>query len=123
MIPPILAAAKASPTVVSLLKTGNEDLRFHPFGEYTQDGKRPYAVWQTVYGQPENLLACTPSMDRWGVQVDVFALDPLAARAVFEALVAAVEPVAYIVGFNGEFREDVTRLYRISFTVEFMTSR
>lgn len=123
MYPPVVAMAQANATVVALLKTGTGPLRLFPFEEYTQDGDRPYAVWQTVYGSPENLLACVPSMDTWGVQIDAYALNPQVCREVAQALRDAFEVGAYIVGWNGEFREVDTKLYRISFTVEFMTER
>ena len=41
------------------------------------------------------------------------------AREVAAALFAALEPVAHVVAYNGEFREEVTRDYRYSFTVDF----
>jgi hypothetical protein len=118
---PVFAIASAAPAVTALL--GSAPVRFFLFGEAPQGVERPYAVWQTVYGSPENKLADTPDDDRWGVQVDVYADDAATARAAAEAIRNAVEPVAYVVSWNGEFREPETKLYRYSFTTEFLTPR
>lgn len=127
MYPPIAAVAQASAGVRAVLKTGNGPVRFWPFGEAPQKGnpgyRVPYAVFQTVYGSPNNLLACIPSMDTWGEQVDVYGETAASVRAVAEALRDAFEPVAYIVSWNGEFIDEETNLRRYSFTVEFMTPR
>lgn len=121
MNPPIFALAAASSAVTGLL--GTDPVRFYLFGEAKQNTPKPYAVWQTVYGRPENFLSGTPDMDIWGVQVDAYGSSASEARNVARALRDAFETSAYVVGWNGEFREPDTRLYRYSFTVEFMTGR
>lgn len=121
MNPPIFQLAVASAAVTGLL--GSSPTRFYLFGEADQNTPKPYAVWQTAYGSPENYLAGTPNDDRWGVQVDAYAISADAARDVGRALRDAFETTAYVVAWNGEYREPDTRLYRYSFTVEFMTSR
>lgn len=121
MNPPIFELAAESEAVTDLL--GSNPLRFYLFGEADQKTPRPYAVWQTVSGSPENLLNETPKGDSWGVQIDAYALTATAARDVGEALRDAFEPAGYVVAWNGEYREPDTKLYRYSFTVEFMTSR
>lgn len=123
MFPPVFDQAEASAPVVALLKTNDGPLRVYPFGEATQATPKPYAVWQIAYGSPDNLLACVPSMDTFGVQFDVYANTGKVARQVTEALVNAFEPFAYVVSWNGEFKDDPTDLYRVSFTAEWMTPR
>jgi hypothetical protein len=118
---PIFALVAAAPAATALL--GTSPVRFFLFGEAPQTVTKPYAVWQTVYGSPENKLDGAPDNDRWGVQVDVYADSASGARAVAEAIRDAVEPEAYVVSWNGEFREPDTRLYRYSFTTEFLTPR
>ncbi|MEO8466242.1 MAG: DUF3168 domain-containing protein [Gammaproteobacteria bacterium] len=118
---PAFALAAASSAVKALL--GTDPVRFYLFGEATQNTPLPYAVWQTVYGSPENLLNGVPNLDRWGVQVDAYAKTPTASRAIQDALRDAFEPTAYVVAWNGEFLESDTGLYRCSFTVEFMSPR
>lgn len=121
MRPPIRELIAESSAVTDLL--GSSPVRFYQFGEADQSTPKPYAVWQTVYGSPENKLAGIPDEDRWGVQVDAYARSPQEAQDVAEALRDALEPSAYVVAWNGDGREPDTRLYRYSFTVEFMTER
>lgn len=123
MFPPAFAIAAADPAVDALLTSGGKT-RFWPFGHAPQDEVRPYAVWQTVYGNPVNSLACLPSEDLYGVQVDAYAKDPDDARAVAEVLRNAFEAsYNHVVSYNGEDWEAATGLWRVSFTVEFWTER
>jgi hypothetical protein len=80
-------------------------------------------VWQLVGGSPENLLAGIPNMDATRVQVDVYADKPSKARVIAIALRDAFEPHGYVTAYNFEIREPDTRLFRFSFSVEFMTPR
>ena len=47
MYPPIYLVCMTDTSVQSLLGD-----RLYPFGEAQQDEKRPYAVWQVIYGSP-----------------------------------------------------------------------
>lgn len=120
MFSPAFEIAKASAGVIAVL--GNPP-RFYGFGDAVQDGAKPYAVHQTISGSPENYLNQRPDQDTLIVQVDVYAKTPQLAKQVVTALVDAFEPVAYVTSWNGEFRDPDTKLWRISFTVEFMTDR
>lgn len=122
MTAPVFSLALASPAVVSLLKKGST-LRLYLFGEAPQNVEVPYAVWQLVGGSPENKLAGVPDMDNFTVQFDVYANTASDARQIKDALRDAYEPHAYVVNYNFEAREPDTRLYRFSFTVDFMTPR
>ena len=122
MSAPIFALASSSPEVVALLGKGST-LRLYLFGEATQGVVTPYVIWQLVGGSPENRLAGIPDMDNFRIQLDAYADTAKEAREVGLALSAAVEPHAYVVSWNFEAREPDTRLYRFSFTVEFMTPR
>ena len=95
----------------------------YPFGDAPQLGSRPYAVWQVVGGEPENYLNQTPDIDGITVQVDVYAKLASDAREAATALQAAIEPVAHVVRFNGEWRDPETRSYRVSFTVDWFVKR
>ena len=122
MGPEVFPIATASPSVLSVLGTG--PTRLWPFGNAPQNETRPYAVFQTVYGNPDNKLACPPTEDLWGVQFDAYAKTVSEARAVAEALRNAYEASGnYVVAYNGEDREPATMLWRVSFTVEFWTER
>lgn len=124
--PPIFAAVDVAP-VRALLKTGSGELRFYLFGRAPQGVAKPYAVWRTAYGSPENFLDQRPDVDSFGVQVDVFA-DPsptgaTQARNVAMALRDAIEPKAYITAWRGESRDPDTGNYVFSFDCEWKTPR
>lgn len=121
MYPPIFALAFASAAVKALL--GTNPLRFYQFGDAPQGVTKPYAVWQTITGSPENYLGNAPDVDRYTVQVDVYASSADSARACAEALRDAVEPAAHIVGWRGERRDPTTKNFNYSFDVEFHVKR
>lgn len=120
MRPPIFDAVDV-PAVRSLL--GTDPVRFFSFGQAPASPGRPYAVWQTLYGSPENQLSGAPLEDRWGIQVDVYATSPASVLAVAEVLRDALEPACHIVRWGGESIDQPTGLNRYSFDVEFITRR
>lgn len=121
MFPPLFAIAAADPTVRALL--GPTNVRLFPFGEANETSVKPYAVWQTVYGSPENAMSEAPDMDSFGTQIDVYATTAEQARDVARALRDALQNVAHISSYNGESREPVTRDFRYSFTVDWFVER
>lgn len=121
MYPPVYTIAADDAAVKGAL--GNPP-RFTPFGKAPQNETRPYAVWQTVYGAPENSLSCVPDIDNFGVQIDVYAKTVSGARDAARALRDAYEATHNpVVAWNGEDWEVSTGLYRVSMTVEFWTHR
>lgn len=122
MSPPIFQVCATDTTVVSLLSQG-PTIRLYPFGDAPQGDPAPYAVWQIVYGSPENYLGNVPDIDSYGIQVDVYAETASEAREVTEAIKDAVEPLAHVVSWNGEMRDPVTGLYRVSFTIDWFIDR
>ena len=127
MFPPIFAVCAASVTVQTLLGDGNGRIRLYPFGEAPQADPHAYAVWQIIGGAPENSLACAPDLDRYAVQVDVYARTADEARAAATALRDAIEQDfvrgGYVVAWNGEMRDPATRAYRISFSSDWYSPR
>lgn len=121
MYPPIFATCAGSPAVTAVLGTG--PTRLFPFGEAPEGVALPYAVWQTVGGQPENYLGQTPDIDNFLLQIDVYAQTVASARQVAQALRAAIESHAHIVAWRGESRDDETNHYRFSFDVEWWVPR
>jgi hypothetical protein len=123
-VTPIYQLAAASAAVRALLGT---EPRFTPFGAAPQKDDPlygvPYAVYQTIYGTPENYLGQRPDVDNWGVQVDVYAKTVPQANAAAIALREAFEGVAHVVAYNGDAKDPPTGLFRFSFTVEFWTPR
>jgi len=121
MIAPIFTVCAASPHVVALL--GGETLRLYPFGLQDDNVIYPYAVWQNLYGTPENYLAQRPDADSFTLQVDVYADTPDQAIAVAAALRDAIEPHAYIARWGVQGRDPETKRYRYSFDVDWIVKR
>jgi len=132
MYPPLFSTLFASSSVKAIF--GSAPLRAYTFGNAPAKGAvgyaTPYVVFQTVGGSPENYLNQTPDLDQWNVQIDVYADNTGAggngttnARNGAQAIRNALEPVAYVVGWNGEFRDSETQLFRYSFDVSFQTPR
>lgn len=123
MSAPVYQLAAADLDVMAVIGEGGKP-RLYGFGDAPQGIGKPYAVWQLVGGTPENLLAGIPNMDNYTVQVDAYSSTGEAeARTLGLALRGAFEPHGYVTSYNFEGREPETRLYRYSFTVEFMVPR
>ena len=121
MLAPIFPLVANDSDCVALL--GSAPTRFWPMGDAPQGSDKPYATWALITGLPENYMDCPPDIDSQSVQVDCWADTPGEARSVAEAIRTAVEGSAHVVAFNFELREPDTRLYRVSFTVDFWTER
>lgn len=121
MFPPIFQVAAADTGVQAVL--GDNPVRFWPFGEGEPDPQLPYAVWQTAFGNPLNYVNQRPDGDQFGIQIDVYAKQASDARDAAQAIRDAIEGVAHVTQYNGEFRDPVTRNYRYSFTADFIVNR
>ena len=121
MTPDVFPLIAADSDCEALL--GSQPMRLFPFGEAPQHVQLPYVTWQVISGVPENFLSGRPDMDGISTQIDVWAYTQGDARAVFDALRNAIELDSHIIGVNLEGREPDTRIYRISFTVDFWTER
>ena len=121
MFPPIFKVCAADAGVKAVLGTG--PVRLYPFGEAPQGVQKPYAVWQTIGGLPENYINQRPDMDRFALQVDVYADTAAAARNAAKAMRDAIEPHAHITRWGGESRDPETNNYRVSFDVDWWTKR
>lgn len=121
MYPPVFETLKNNTAVAALL--GGSPFRVFVPGEAPQETKNTYLVWQMIGGQPENYVGDLPDLDSYTVQMDVYAATLSDARAVAKAVRDAIEPVAYVAGWLGESREVDTRLYRVSFQVDWITDR
>jgi len=102
---------------------GDNPLRFWPFAAAPQNPVKPYATWQVIYGSPENYLDRAPDIDSIGVQIDCWGDTISSVRSAAKSIRGAIEPVAHVVAFNGESREPDTKLYRVSFSVDFWQTR
>ncbi len=121
MFPQIFQVCAANAAVKAAL--GASPVRLYPFGEAPQGVAKPYAVWQTIGGLPENYINQRPDMDRFALQVDVYADTATAARNAAKAMRDAIEPHAHITRWGGESRDPETNNYRVSFDVDWWTKR
>lgn len=121
MYPPIFSVCSASAAVKALI--GSSPVRLFPFGEAPQGVTKPYAVWQSIGGSPENYINQVPDADYYSLQVDVYADNVTSVRAVAMALRDAIEPVAHITSWRGESRDPETRDLRYSFDIDWHVLR
>lgn len=121
MQPPIYPVCAAVPAVTALL--GTDPTRLFPLSQADQDTALPYAVWQVVGGGPRNHLGDAPDMDRFTLQVDVYARTVSEVLDVAEALRDAIEAVAYIVRWGDQTTDRDTGLRRYSFDVSWHVPR
>lgn len=120
MFPPVFANLKDDSAVKAIF---GDDPRVFPHGIADQKTPTPYAVWQVVTGSPENYLGNLPDMDKFITQIDVYAQSAASASAGAKAIRDALEPVAHVDGWGGQFKEQPTGLNRFSFYVAFQTPR
>jgi hypothetical protein len=121
MFEPLFVAIKASSAVTNLI--GTSPVRFYAFGEAPATVAKPYAVYRTVYGSPENVLDGIPATDSFGFQIDAYGLTGASAGALSAALRAAIETYAYVTAYNGDGRDPDTKNYFDSFTVDWINPR
>lgn len=123
MFPPVFPAVDSSSACRALLRAAAGPTRFYQFGMAPQNVVKPYAVWQRVYGLPENYLGDLPDADSFSLQIDVYASSADSARSVAVALRDAIEPVAYITAWLGESIDPDTLNNRFSFQVDWIVPR
>lgn len=121
MIAPIFPICAASTSVTSLI--GVSPVRLYPFNQQDDNPTYPYVVWQNIDGQPEMYLGNRPDVDRYSIQVDVYASTASDAIAVAAALRDAIEPHAYITRLGEQSRDQETKKYRYSFDVDWLVNR
>lgn len=121
MIPPVFPILSTDTALRALL--GTNPVRVFPFGEAPQDVAKPYAVWQNISGSPENYLGDLPDADSYTVQIDVYAADSVSVINSARAIRNALEPVAYVTSLGNTSRDNETRDYHYSLSVDFIVNR
>lgn len=124
MFPPLYETVKGVAAVKAIF--GNSP-RIYPHGEAPAPDAAgyvlPYVVFQTVSGVPANYLGQVPDSDDFRTQIDVYASTVAGARNGAKAIRDALEPVAHLVGYNGDSRDPDTQNFRYSFDVDWITPR
>ena len=121
MYPPVFTVCSANAGVQAAL--GTNPTRLYPFGTAVQRGSMPFCVWQVISGDPENYINQVPDIDQYTIQFDCYATTATGARDVAEALRDSIEPVAHVVSWRGEDRDNETKLYRYAFDVDWFVHR
>lgn len=120
--PPIFAICAADSTVVSLIGDSSA-LRFFPFGNAPQNELKPYAVFQTTSGIPENYLGTRPNIEQWTVTVECYAKTIDTVRQVSAAIRDAIETECHITGWRSEEYDSTTGLYSMAFDSDWFVKR
>lgn len=130
MFPPIFTTLQASATVRAIFGARP---RVYRHGEAPQlpapkaggasPEVKPYATWLLVSGVPENNLSSTPSHDRDGVQIDVYARGDQECVDAAKAIRDQMETATHMTALRGLTRDVDTRLYRISMDFDFWLPR
>lgn len=123
--PPIFTAVSGTTDCTALL--GSSPVRFYPFGNAPEKGTGyydlPYAVYQTIGGEPENYLKTTPDADQYLIQVDIYAESISDARDTALAVVAAVQQDCYVTRYSNEAKDYETGLYRVTLDCSWIVKR
>jgi hypothetical protein len=102
---------------------GTAPVRLYPFGTAPQKVVKPYSVYQTISGSPENLLSGAPDIDGIMQQVDVYATTAGQATSVAAAIRAAIELNCYVTGFRDWPKDQETGNYRYTLTLDWLIAR
>lgn len=116
--PDVFATARASAAVQAAL--GANPTRLWPFGLTPDKAPTPYAVHQRISSAPENYLAGGHEEDRQTIQIDVYGTSASECRAAADTLRLAYERAGhFFAGWNGDFLDAPTGLFRVSFDIDF----
>jgi len=130
MFPPIYTLLQASSEVRSIFgarprvyRHGEAPAAPPPKAGGNVPEVKPYATWLLVSGVPENQLSGTPSHDRDGVQIDVWARGDAECEAAARAIRDQMETQTHMTALRGLARDRDTRLYRISMDFDYWLAR
>lgn len=115
---PAVYRALRTPAVIAIVGD-----RIGRHGEVPQGTPASYITWQLINGQPYDTLSEAPQGDNFAVQVDCYA----STDAGIEQLAVAVRDALDAIGVTNRVvinnREPETRLYRVGFEADFITTR
>lgn len=108
-VSPLFNILKQSTPVKLLL--GSNPLRVYPWGEAPDKPRKPYAVYGTYNGIPENYLGNLPDIDNNGVQIDIYAETSESCMNCFKAIRNALELTNHMTSYSTPARDSVTENY------------
>lgn len=116
---PLVKQTLSTPAVVAIVGD-----RIAPFGEIGQTEGRPYLTWYVVSDQPHDNLSDPPPSDFTTVHLDCWSPDARQARALAEAIRAALDAAFVCNRIVLNLREPSgSRLYRVGLEADFITGR
>jgi len=122
MTPPVFALLNASAAVKALI--GASPMRcWEDVAPQESTPLRPYIVWSVVGGTPENYLDQVPTMDSGRVRLGVWSNSVTERRTLANAVIAAIEPSAYMVGIPVGTYEPETKLFGYWIDFQFWVAR
>lgn len=126
MFPPIFPVVAASSAVKAII--GSNPVRFYQFGFAGDNPQKPYAVWQRVYGQPQNYINEAPDMDSFTLQIDCYAEGNSSGANTVRNLAAAIRdaiqfPHCHITSWLGESIDPETKNHRFGFQCDWFVPR
>lgn len=100
-----------------------KDVRIYPHGLAPKEVAKPYCVYQTIGGSPENYLGERPDTDTFQLQIDVIGTTLATTLAAAQVIRDAIEDQCYITRWGGESKDPDTNLIRYSFDVNWIVPR
>lgn len=124
MFPPLFNTIKNVAAVKAVLGSSP---RVYPHGRNPPKDSPlyavPYAVFQIITGTPENYIDCLPDADDFVVQVDCYGATVDSATDAARVIRDAIEPVAYVTRWGGQYQDPDTSLFRYSLDVSWLMER
>lgn len=123
---PVFSLLSASPAVRAIVGSPPNMRVYEDTAPQRSDGKlqpRPYIVWGTAGGAPENYLDGVPGIDAGRIVLDVYADGAEARRQLVTAIQDAVEPHAHMITVPITTYEAETKLFRAVMDFQFWTHR
>lgn len=117
MMPPVYATLMADPTVAAM--TGGrirQDVG-------NPDEGAPYIVWRLLSATPELTTKRRAPADRCSISVDAFARDEAEREALTAAARNALEPHGHILTIQSLGQDAETRLWRMTFDMDWFIAR
>lgn len=117
MIPPVYAALMADPAVSGMTAGRIRQDVGNP------DEGAPYIVWRLLSAVPEMTTQRRAPADRCSISIDVFARDEEEREALTAAARHALEPHGPILTIQSLGKDTETRLWRMTFDMDWFINR